>query len=187
VAPRSRAPNTDSLVEVDPVRTGCKFCRKLQVCGRSLYTRTCIQYIPRRERGAGGSSRAIGVKRSDHPLALPGAVPEQRCLLGLPEGTVPSRRSELPEVRQIDQVSPGQEPHRVLLPILPAPGLPHEGNDLREVHHQLATLVLGHLSHVLHSLPHLGQAVGARDRRDLQDGRANVPRHSDLAGRRGLS
>ena len=53
----------------------------------------------------------VGMRRRHHdPPALPGAVPEQRCLLGLPEGAVLSGRGDLPEVRQADQVSPAQEP-----------------------------------------------------------------------------
>ena len=53
----------------------------------------------------------------------------------------------------------GSRAGRVLLPVLPPPGLPHQGNDLREVHHEPAGLVLGHLSHVLDPLQDLGQAV----------------------------
>src|SRR4051794_36628866 len=95
-------------------------------------------------------SRAVARQRQPHDLhGVHAPVPGQRLLLELPQGEVLRGRDGLPEVWQAVEVPSDPWALSVLLSVLRGARLPHSGDDLSQVHDELAALVLGDLPSVV--------------------------------------
>ena len=148
-------------------------------------TRTCICY--HREHGSQTerSRRAPRLQRESHDLhGVHAPLPDERRLPRIPQGTVLPRRDGVPELPQVLEVPPDQGALGLLLPVLRTPRLPDRRDDLPQVDDEPPALVLGDLPNVVHAVRASGQAPGARDRRELQDGASHVQADSNPLGRR---
>ena len=92
--------------------------------------------------------------------------------------------AECPRCEKPTAVPPDQDAGVVHLRLLRPTRPPDEGDDLREVHHVAAPVVLRDVPHGEHSLRYLREAARARAWRDVQDGAAHDQQDSLRADER---